>query len=165
MTATEVERGRWYPAPPPALDGENVNAHTDRLTGAGRTGRSPYDHRRNRQCSIGWHSECTDPAGETCQCPHHTDEMPGDGNVPIPAAVDDAAVALAGCYDLPEATAVRIMLIAFGSDIGGVAGGGAEALRSRLEDVYRSRITDGFLTDVVNISVASAAGSLRKTQS
>jgi hypothetical protein len=164
MTATEVERGRWYPAPPPALDGENVNAYTDRLTGAGRTGRSPYDHRRNRQCSIGWHSECTDPAGETCQCPHHKDEMPGGGTVAIPAQVSIAAVKLGELYDLPEPTAARVMLIA-ADQFKRRRGLPAEVLRGgiayALASAYESRTTDGFLTDVVNLYRAALDGMLK----
>jgi hypothetical protein len=27
----------------------------------------------NRQCSIGWHDECSDPDGDTCRCACHTD--------------------------------------------------------------------------------------------
>ncbi|HTY35375.1 hypothetical protein [Mycobacterium sp.] len=53
------------------LPGETPDAYTDRLTGADRTNRRPYDHRRNRQCSIGYHDECSDPVGETCECPCH----------------------------------------------------------------------------------------------
>lgn len=70
---TTVERARHWPQMPPALPGETDDAYTDRLTGADGTGRVPYDHPRNRQCSIGWHSECSDPAGERCKCPCHTE--------------------------------------------------------------------------------------------
>ena len=74
MTETVV-KGRWYPEMPPMLDGETSAQYTDRLTGADKTDRRPYDHRRYRQCSIGWHDECsangTDDTG--CECPHHTD--------------------------------------------------------------------------------------------
>lgn len=41
-----VEHGSWYPGLPPALPGETDAQYTDRLTGADRTGRVPYDHRR-----------------------------------------------------------------------------------------------------------------------
>lgn len=76
MTET-IEKGRWYPEMPPALNGETPEQYTDRLTGADRTDRRPYDHKRNRQCSIGYHDECSDGrygdyTGE-CECPHHTD--------------------------------------------------------------------------------------------
>lgn len=64
-------KARHYPDMPPALDGETDDQYTNRLTGADGTGRSPYDHTRNRQCSIGWHTECSDPAGATCECPCH----------------------------------------------------------------------------------------------
>jgi len=69
-----IERGRWYPEMPPALPGETADQYTDRLIGADGTDRRPYDHPRNRQCSIGWHDECSDPDGERCKCPCHTPE-------------------------------------------------------------------------------------------
>lgn len=75
---TTVERGRWYPEMPPALPGETDEQYTDRLTGADGTGRRPYDHPRNRQCSIGWHEECSDPAGERCKCPCHLETRTED---------------------------------------------------------------------------------------
>jgi hypothetical protein len=75
MTIVETVRGRWYPNMPPALPGETDDQYTNRLTGADRTGRVPYDHARNRQCSIGWHEECSDrDHSGRCGCPHH-DEM------------------------------------------------------------------------------------------
>ena len=74
MNTVTIERGRWFPQQPPQLDGESDDAYTGRLTGADGAGRIPYDHARNRQCSIGWHNECSDPAGQTCQCPCHTAE-------------------------------------------------------------------------------------------
>jgi hypothetical protein len=70
-----MTKGRWFPEMPPMLAGETVEQYTDRLTGADGTGRVPYDHRRFRQCSIGWHEECSDPWGEQCECPCH-DENP-----------------------------------------------------------------------------------------
>lgn len=64
--------GRWYPNQPPKLPGETPEQYTDRLTGADGTNRRPYDHRRNRQCSIGWHEECSDQFHTgRCECPHH----------------------------------------------------------------------------------------------
>jgi hypothetical protein len=65
---------RWFPEMPPELPGEDRDAYTNRLTGADRTGRVPYDHCRNSKCSIGWHRECTDPAGVSCKCPCHTEK-------------------------------------------------------------------------------------------
>lgn len=61
--------GRWYPEMPPAHDGETDEAYTNRLLGVGQP--SPYDHPRNRQCSIGWHDECSDRSGGRCLCPCH----------------------------------------------------------------------------------------------
>lgn len=66
-----VATDRYYPEMPPGLPDETSTQYTDRLTGADGTGRSPYDHRRFRQCSIGFHDECSDPAGEQCECPCH----------------------------------------------------------------------------------------------
>ena len=65
-------RAHYYPDMPPPFPGETGDQYTNRLTGADRTDRRPYDHPRNRQCSIGHHDECSDPAGESCKCPCHT---------------------------------------------------------------------------------------------
>jgi len=104
--AGTVERARWYPKQPPMLPGEDQFAYTDRLTGADRTGRVPYDHDRNRQCSIGWHMECSDPAGDVCMCPCHDDRVnavhhvdrwnethPVGTRVHLPQAPEEPAVA------------------------------------------------------------------------
>lgn len=67
---TQVERGRWYPNMPPPLPGETDEQYTNRMLGVG--GSSPYDHSRNRQCSIGWHEECSDRDNSgRCECPCH----------------------------------------------------------------------------------------------
>jgi len=66
-------KGVFYPDMPPVLPGESSDEYTDRLTGADGTNRVPYDHRRYRQCSIGYHDECTDTQGETCKCPCHSE--------------------------------------------------------------------------------------------
>jgi len=61
---------------PESLPDETNEQYTDRLTGADKTGKCPYPEYRNRQCSIGYHSECTDPKGEQCKCPcHWTDDQ------------------------------------------------------------------------------------------
>jgi hypothetical protein len=140
-----AERGRWYPDVPPALDGEDGAAYTGRLTGADKTGRVPYDHPRNRQCSIGYHGECTDPAAEACKCPHHRDAVP-DG-VTLTAALSAAAGTLANCYYLPTETGIRVMVIATGAGRDATP----EDLRARIGEAYGSKISDGFVTDVVNI--------------
>lgn len=61
--------GRWYPQHPPRLPLESADDYTNRLLAGG-----VYDHRRGRQCSIGWHAECSDPSGLGCQCPCHREE-------------------------------------------------------------------------------------------
>lgn len=71
MTTTTTI-ARWYPNQPPMLDGETPDEYTNRLTGADRSGRRPYDHSRNRQCSIGYHEECSDRHNNgECGCPCH----------------------------------------------------------------------------------------------
>jgi len=72
--STMVEALRWYADElpmPPALPNETDDEYTDRLTGADQTSRVPYEERRYRQCSIGFHDECTDPYGQNCKCPCH----------------------------------------------------------------------------------------------
>ena len=69
---------RDMPAYPLAAKQAGVG-YTDYLTGAHKSGPFNsgtdkdyvYTPDRNRQCSIGYHSECTDPAGETCGCVCH----------------------------------------------------------------------------------------------
>lgn len=68
---TQIVKGRWYPEMPPALPGEDNGEYTNRLIGARGPDLVPYDHMRRRQCSIGWLDECSDPAGEDCECPCH----------------------------------------------------------------------------------------------
>lgn len=133
-----VEQRRWYPSPAPALDGETDDGYTSRLAGACGPAAIPYDHVRNRQCSIGWHLECSEhvrlpPAGAAspaawiaaqreeqaalgagnCQCPCHADvaallELPD----PLPPALNLAAARLSKLYSVPPVTGLRVMLIA-----------------------------------------------------
>lgn len=72
--ATEIVKGPWAGTMPPILHGESMEQYTDRLTGARGPERMPYDHRRFRQCSIGFHTECSDPDGAECQCWCHRGE-------------------------------------------------------------------------------------------
>ena len=51
---------------PPRM-GEGHSEWTKRLLTHAR------EHGTNRQCSIGWHGECSDPRGESCQCICHAD--------------------------------------------------------------------------------------------
>lgn len=76
-----VEVARHYPEMPPFLGDETLAQYTDRLTGADGADRRPYDHDRLRQCSIGWHEECTQEPGMRwegpyvgCECPCHEEE-------------------------------------------------------------------------------------------
>lgn len=156
------DRDRWYPSPPPPLDDESDDAYTDRLTGADRTGRVPYDHPRNRQCSIGWHRECSDPAGLDCKCPCHSDALTSEQAAALQPAGLEAAAKLAGLYGLPLATGERVMLIAAsrierpGLPDPAIRGGIAVDLAA----AYQSRTGNSFLTDVLNIYRAAAAGKL-----
>lgn len=145
MTDT-IERGRWYPAPAPALDGETDDTYTNRLLGADGTDRRPYDHPRNRQCSIGYVTECSDPAGERCKCPCHTDPGPAADAV----VNTDAADRLAYLYDLPDTTSRRVMFEAAKAVQAGDASS-PEELAAVLGRVYDSTITEGFAIDVFNI--------------
>lgn len=77
---TEPPRRTHYPEMPPIRDGEDNDAYTNRLLGAGGLD-TPYNHPRGRQCSIGYHAECSQRISGTtigavdggCRCPHHGD--------------------------------------------------------------------------------------------
>lgn len=68
-----VEKGAWYPEMPPRLDDETDVRYLERLRGHAGRDLNPYDHKRFRHCSVGMHNLCSDPAGETCECPCHRD--------------------------------------------------------------------------------------------
>jgi hypothetical protein len=72
-----VERGRFFPDMPPGLPDETDTQYTNRLTGYSGRALIPYDHRRFRECSIGFHDTCsqraTPSADRRCQCPCHAD--------------------------------------------------------------------------------------------
>lgn len=162
MTDTKA---RWYPAPPPPLEGEG-DEYTDRLTGADRTGRSPYDHPRNRQCSIGYHGECTDPQGQQCKCPHHTEQ-----DVPVrllTPPLQAAANILAGLYDLPEATGRRVIVIAIPFITGQGTVPDRAGLNAAISEAYGSPVTEWFVTDVATVTERTlriAAGLLLRNGS
>jgi hypothetical protein len=161
MTTTTTDRARWYPSPAPALDGEDAGAYTDRLTGADKTDRRPYDHPRNRQCSIGYHMECSAWRDDdsACGCPCHSDRFQ-IAKADVTTQLADGAERLAGLYGLPGATGMRVMALAAQS-----AGGGAdpdrEALRRDLETAYGCAQSEDFITDAVDIYSAAATGALR----
>lgn len=74
MQAT-VAKGRYYPEMPPRMRLEPLESYSDRLIGVYGDDLCPYDHHRNRQCSLGWHDECSDPYGEACECPCHKENV------------------------------------------------------------------------------------------
>lgn len=142
-----IEVARWYPAPPPALPGENDDQYTDRLTGADKTGRVPYDHTRNRQCSIGYHMECSRwRTGETrCQGPCHSDTaVPADAV----AGLDDEAVQrMRELYSLPQRSARRVIYLgqqALDNHVNTL-----DAFRQHIGAAYNSEISEGFAIDVI----------------
>lgn len=148
---TEIERGRWYPAPAPSLDGETDDTYTNRLLGIGDPDRRPYDHPRNRQCSIGYHTECSDPAGERCKCPCHTDPGP-----PADAVLnEEAAEVLAELYSLPATTARRVLFETANALRTQEATDPAE-LAAFLGRVYGSTITESFACDAQGLHVRYA---------
>lgn len=68
VTVELDDRGRVIPLNEQIerLDGETPEAWTDRLLAiAGEQAHT------KRQCSIGWHLECSDPKGEECRCTCH----------------------------------------------------------------------------------------------
>lgn len=84
MTAV-VAKGEFFPEQPPMLPGEDDDHYTNRLTGYLGEDLVPYDHDRNRECSIGFHGTCSEAglspfesraglaASERhCKCPCHT---------------------------------------------------------------------------------------------
>jgi hypothetical protein len=61
MTETRVSMPALYPTRPD----EDAVAWTNRVLSHSR------EHGVNRQCSINWHEECSDPRGEECMCLCH----------------------------------------------------------------------------------------------
>ena len=63
------DRRPWVMGPKPM--GLSDGAWTDAMAREGaRTG-------VNRQCSLGWHGECSDPEGDECRCACHAHEEEG----------------------------------------------------------------------------------------
>jgi hypothetical protein len=150
---TAIERGRWYPSPAPALDGEDDDAYTNRLTGADRSGGYPYDHQRNRQCSIGWHMDCSGWRGPSgCYCPCHADRV-SLSVTGYPGYLLTAASMLGRLYSLPQGTGLRVMLAAHGSPDRG-------KLKADLEAAYGCSQSDVFVTDVANVYQAAQKGEI-----
>lgn len=104
----QVPRDIHYPDMPPSFGHENPEAYTDRLLG--RHGNSPYDHHRLRQCSIGYHNECSERHGMIvpgdCECPCHVERAEGPQ---AGVTMTDAAARLGRLYFLPSHTAKIVM--------------------------------------------------------
>jgi hypothetical protein len=99
-----MSKARHYPEMPPLFDGEDSDHYSNRLIGVYGKDAYPYDHVRNRQCSLGWHSECSereipDPGERRCQCPCH--EPSPMVQSPVPSLLDlrDRLVRAAGSVD------------------------------------------------------------------
>lgn len=53
----------------PQKEGEDAGVWTNRILSHSR------EYEVNRQCSIGWHGECSDRSGESCRCLCHDDAI------------------------------------------------------------------------------------------
>lgn len=161
MTATATSRDRWYPCPPPRLDGENDDSYAGRLTGADGTGREPYDHERSPGCSAGRHSECPDPAGTACRCPHHHDTMTGQEAGQLRPETRKAGEHFAGLYDLPPVTGYRVMAITAVRAGSGLPDPAVHAaIGGDLASTYQSRAESAFLEDALDVWRAAESGTL-----
>ncbi len=101
MQTADVVKGRWYPMGAPKLPGETPDTWTDRVLGHSGDWGKPYDHPRNRQCSIGWHNECSDrDHSGRCGCPCHDERRDADRLV----AEWNAAVPVGTVVSLIEGT-------------------------------------------------------------
>ena len=164
----DVERGAHYPDVPPTLPGESAGEYTDRLTGADGTDRCPYDHARNRQCSIGYHNECSERhkmiVSGGCECPCHIDR---DEGPQAGVTMTDAAAILGRLYFLPAHTAKIVIGAVRGAVLEQSIMGAApddsdepddlmpfEGVKDRIEAIrpHYSRPGDWFTVDVLKIA-------------
>lgn len=60
---------------PKRQEGESDDDYTDRIIHEGAE-RGVF-----RQCSIGYHEECSDPDGDDCRCAHHMSVAPSYGDL------------------------------------------------------------------------------------
>lgn len=156
----DVERGIHYPDVPPVLPGEDAGQYTDRLTGADGTGRRPYDHDRNRQCSIGYHNECSERhemiVSGGCQCPCHVDRNEGPQ---AGITMTEAAARLGRLYFLPAQTAKIVMgAVRVAVEPPAQAPVDFEAVKDVIEGIrpHYSRPGDLFTVDVLKIAELDA---------
>lgn len=158
----EVVKGKWYPAPPPALPDESDVDYTNRVLGL-QGNECPYDHARNRRCSIGYHRECSDRHAGTgadysgdCQCPCHFDAF-----TPLPdSELFDAVGILIDLYDLPRATAWRVLELVDRECTGEELTSVAHVARL-LSREYDSEVTEGFAVDVAHLLANKGSGAAR----
>ncbi len=114
-TKTVTDQDTHYPQMPPQLDEETHDEYTNRLIGASPTEQRPYNHPRGRQCSIGYHSECSQrtDTGTTigatghCSCPHHTDPRIAAG---LPHLTSFIAAVQRDAVFNPRAAAVDVLV-------------------------------------------------------
>lgn len=142
----------WYPDPCPAVEGsESDNMFANRLCGIGAP--RPYDHRRYRGCSLGYHLTCSaNRSGEEgCECPHHIDHVldgaANDGGI---SGVAPAAERLAGLYYLPIFTAHQSILAAIAASWPGHPSDPVE-VRAKLCEVHQSPIGPWYTADILSI--------------
>ena len=161
--ADVVLRGKWYPAPVPPEPEESDVDYTNRVLGlAGK--KSPYDHLRYRECSIGYHRSCTQRHAlglanaftdnklsyvGKCQCPCHFDTYSLVADEPLREAVE----ILCDIYDLPNRTGWHVMhtvdmMTGTTTPAGPVR---VYSVAARLREEYDSEVTHAFATDVVRI--------------
>lgn len=151
-----VQQARWYPDVPPGLPGETPEEYTDRLTGTDGTGRSPYDHRRHRQCALGYHLSCSANGGRggDCGCPHHDEPLFG-------GPMSSGANLLAGLYHLPDGTADNVMRIAANASAGAPDPRMAHAaVATAISSAYDSPVSEYFVIDVLSLLQAAGAPAL-----
>jgi hypothetical protein len=163
----EVVKGKWYPAPPPALPGESDVDYEIRLRGD----ESPYDHLRKRQCATAEHRLCTDrnavsPANAftdnklsytgSCKCPCHLDSY----SLVAEESLRDVVQIICDVYSLPTRTGWHV--VHFVDLMTAKLNITVELVRVALGREYGSEISEGFALDVVlMLSSKGPKGSAR----
>jgi hypothetical protein len=149
VTGIQIDIGRWYPDVVPGVPGESDDDYTERLLTRPPQGLSPYDHPRKRQCSIGYHLECSGYEQGRCECPcHHADR---DAVEMLPPAVETAARVLCGLYHLPLGTGRRIMHAAMETRVSVCREDPVPQVRRLVDEMYGSKTGEWFAIDVVNV--------------
>lgn len=138
-------QAKWYPDPCPRFDNETDDAFTNRLSRHGST--NPYNHKRFRECSLGYHLTCSCNHGRNsgCECPHHN-EKEYESTADI--SIELAASTLADLYYLPITTAQQVILASIDSI---VKSANEHQLRVALCEEFQSPIGPWFVTDILTI--------------